>query len=318
MFRFHEAGTLLALLLVSLLSVGGTALGYQVFASGEVGRPLLYLQIFLAIVAGMAWLVCGTVNELRRTNARLQDIVTDQVLAERRLLRAREEGLAMAAHDVRVPLVGIRNLLQLFLKHHVASEDRKARDLLGQAVEAATQALAVASHHLASDKVAAIQPEPEPTDWVRLVAGVAERMRLAETPHPIEIRFETLLAELPGLVDRTRILQVLENLAGNAGKFSPPGGIVKIGLWAEGQTVVITVADQGPGIARSELPTLFRSVGFAGRAREGQCQRHRSLHRGQADARTGRGDRLRVEAGRGHGFHAPAAGGPPPWSRDRC
>lgn len=266
-FRFHEWGTSLALLLVSLLSIGGTALGYQVFQSDAVGRSLLYLQIFLAIVAGMAWLVCGTVNELRRTNARLEDIVTDRLLAERRVLQSREEGLAVAAHDVRVPLVGIRNLLQLFLKHHVPPEDSKARDLLGQAADAAGQALALASQLLEPEKVERIQPTPEPTDWVRLVAGVADRMRLAETPHPIEIRFETSLAELHGIVDRVRVQQVLENLTQNAGKFSPPGGVIGIGLRAEGQAVVITIADEGPGIPKSELPSLFRNVGFAGRLR---------------------------------------------------
>ena len=266
-FRFQELGTALSLGLVSLLGIGGTALGHQVSASTEPGRSLLYLQIFLAIVAGMAWMVCGNVNELRRLNARLEDIVTDRLLAERHVLREREEDVAVAAHDVRVPLVGIRNLLQLFLKHHVASDDSRARDLLGQAVEATGQALAVAARHLESDRVERLQPQPEPTDWVRLVAGVAERIGLAGTPHPVEIRFHSPLAALPGVVDRARALQVLENLAANAARFSPPGGVVGIGLRTEGETVVITVADQGPGIRKSEQPFLFRNVGFGGRAR---------------------------------------------------
>ncbi len=136
--RFHALGTVAALLLVSLLSIGGTALGHHVFASALPGRSLLNLQIFLAIVAGMAWLVCGAVNELRRLNARLADLVTERVVAERRLLREHEEGLALAAHDVRVPLVGIRNFLSLFLRHHVAPDDAPARQLLGQAADAAS------------------------------------------------------------------------------------------------------------------------------------------------------------------------------------
>lgn len=265
--RFHALGTVLALGLVSLLSIGGTALGHHVFASALPGRSLLNLQIFLAIVAAMAWLVCGAVNELRRTNARLADLVTERVLAEHRLLREHEEGLALAAHDVRVPLVGIRNLLSLFLRHHVAPQDAPARELLGQATDAAAQALAVAARHLAPEKVARLRSEPEPTDWVGLVAGVAERLRLADTPHPVEIRFETAFAQLPGVVDRARALEVLENLTANAMKFSPPGGVVTLGLAVDGPAVVLMVGDQGPGVAKSALPTLFRSVGFAGRRR---------------------------------------------------
>ena len=265
--RFHALGTVAALLLISLLSIGGTALGHHVFASAVPGHALLNLQIFLAIVAGMAWLVCGSVNELRRTNARLEDLVTERVLAERRLLREHEEGLALAAHDVRVPLVGIRNLLSLFLRHHVAPHDAPARELLGQAADAANQALAVAARHLAPEAVAHLQPAPEPTDWVPLVSGVADRMRLADTPHPVEIRFHTALEQLPGIVDRTRVLEVLENLTANAMRFSPPGGGVTLGLAAEGSTVVLTVSDQGPGVAKSALPLLFRLVGFAQRPR---------------------------------------------------
>lgn len=253
--RFHALGTVATLLLVSLLSIGGTALP---------GRSLLNLQIFLAIVAGMAWLVCGAVNELRRLNARLADLVTERVVAERRLLREHEEGLALAAHDVRVPLVGIRNLLSLFLRHHVAPDDAPARQLLGQAADAASQALAVAARHLAPETVARLRSEPEPTDWVPLVAGVAARLRLGDTPHPVEIRFETALERLPGVVDRARALEVLENLTANAVRFSPPDGVVTLGLAADGPAVVLTVSDQGPGVTKSALPTLFRSVGFAG------------------------------------------------------
>ena len=265
--RFHALGTVLALGLVSLLSIGGTALGHHVFASAVPGHSLLNLQIFLAIVAGMAWLVCGAVNELRRTNARLADLVTERVVAERRLLREHEEGLALAAHDVRVPLVGIRNLLSLFLRHHVAAHDAPARELLGQAAAAANQALAVAARHLAPEKVARLHSAPEPTDWVPLVAGVAARLRLADTPHPVEVRFETALEQLPGVVDRARALEVLENLTANAVRFSPPGGVVTLGLAAEGPAVVLTVGDKGPGVVESALPTLFRSGGFTGRRR---------------------------------------------------
>ena len=152
----------------------------------------------------------------------------------------------------------------LFLRHHVAPGDAPARELLTQAADAAGQALAVAARHLAPESVARLRSAPEPTDWVPLVAGVAERLRLADTPHPVEIRFQTALAQLPGVVDRARVLEVLENLTANAVRFSPPGGVVTLGLTAEEPAIVLTVSDQGPGVAKSALPSLFRSVGFAG------------------------------------------------------
>jgi signal transduction histidine kinase len=57
--------------------------------------------------------------------------------------------------------------------------------------------------------------------------------------------------------DAMRIEQVLNNLVGNAIKYSPEGGAVRIAARTEGDQVVIEVADRGIGIAKETLPSLF-------------------------------------------------------------
>lgn len=58
-------------------------------------------------------------------------------------------------------------------------------------------------------------------------------------------------------VDGAALALVLRNLLDNAVKFSPPGGHIDVVLAAGADAVLVTVADQGPGIADDELPFLF-------------------------------------------------------------
>jgi signal transduction histidine kinase len=58
-------------------------------------------------------------------------------------------------------------------------------------------------------------------------------------------------------MDRMKVQQVLRNLLSNAGKFSQPGGTVKICLTTHEGFARVTVDDQGVGVPEAELETIF-------------------------------------------------------------
>jgi two-component system sensor histidine kinase GlrK len=74
-----------------------------------------------------------------------------------------------------------------------------------------------------------------------------------------KITFKTEIDEnLPMIkIDRERILQVLRNLIGNAVKFTPEGGRVKVAARLKNQGVEVSVSDTGPGIRKESLTTIF-------------------------------------------------------------
>jgi signal transduction histidine kinase len=65
--------------------------------------------------------------------------------------------------------------------------------------------------------------------------------------------------DLPAVLgDANRLQQVLSNLLGNAIKFTPPGGTVKLEARSQGPAeLVVCVRDTGPGITADALPNLF-------------------------------------------------------------
>jgi len=73
------------------------------------------------------------------------------------------------------------------------------------------------------------------------------------------IRLETEVAqELPSVkLDRERVLQVLRNLIGNAVKFTPKAGRVKVAARAIHDKIEVSVRDTGPGVPEENLKTIF-------------------------------------------------------------
>ncbi len=67
-----------------------------------------------------------------------------------------------------------------------------------------------------------------------------------------------LPAGLPDVrVDTYRIGQVISNLLGNAIKFTPQGGTIRVSAHQQENEVVVSVADTGPGISVEHLPKIF-------------------------------------------------------------
>jgi two-component system, chemotaxis family, CheB/CheR fusion protein len=92
-------------------------------------------------------------------------------------------------------------------------------------------------HELVSEALDAVQPLIEESEHELVVSLAAE----------------PLLAD----VDRTRILQVLENLLTNAAKYTPPGGSIRLSTRKRGLQGVISVSDNGIGMSEELLPQVF-------------------------------------------------------------
>ncbi|HEV7594768.1 MAG TPA: ATP-binding protein [Gemmatimonadaceae bacterium] len=174
------------------------------------------------------------------------------------LARAREDVLGVVAHDLRNPLNLIQMTAELMLDEELPHPRRS--ELLGIAVRAAKE-----MNRLIEDLL----------DTVRLQSGrlsltvedvrVDDIIRRAdETFRPVaerrRVRFET--AGHDGVTvraDPTRVAQIVGNLLGNAIKFTPEQGSVKLLATPQDREVLFQVTDDGPGIPADNVSHIFDS-----------------------------------------------------------
>jgi signal transduction histidine kinase len=171
--------------------------------------------------------------------------------------RAREEVLAVVAHDLRNPLHVVGMTAHLLQEIEPPPEQR-AR-LVGVIGRAAAQMNRLVDDLLDAVRIETgrLSLEPAVTSARALLAQVEEAFHAAATERQVRLEIEPPPEELYLRADPGRVLQVLGNLVGNALKFTTPAGRVLVRAeWAE-ERVVFAVTDTGPGIPPEDLARLF-------------------------------------------------------------
>jgi signal transduction histidine kinase len=176
-------------------------------------------------------------------------------------MRALEDIIAIAAHDLRQPLTVLSGRAELLARQarRGASGDQLLTgldDIVKQA-RRATQ-LSEALLDVAQIEMGGFTVSVTQFDLVTLARQLIEDARTGVPAH-------SFLLEAPATLllcaDERRIGEVLRNLLDNAAKYSPPGAILlsleRTCTPGEPETVRICVRDHGRGVAEQELPRLF-------------------------------------------------------------
>jgi signal transduction histidine kinase len=210
------------------------------------------------------------VDELRATVGRaLERRRLRQRLVElEQLDRLKTQFLSMASHELRTPLTAVSGFMQIARRRmgrlggaaevpdSWRAEAQKADETLEMANRQAKKLARLIDElldvsRLQQGRVEMRLAEIELADVVR---EVGERMKLLSKGHEIETKIE---GAAPIVADRDRIEQVLENLVGNAMKYSPESGRIEMSLRVNGANAIVLVRDQGIGIAPAEVEKIF-------------------------------------------------------------
>lgn len=192
-------------------------------------------------------------------NARLYERAQEAV-------RARDQFLSIASHELRTPVTTIRGYAQLLLRAHAQgpiAPARLARYLttidketgrLGRLTQDLLDVSRLQTGQLALDR--------QPLDLAALVRAATERFAEQMTDaHRLEVALPAAPCRVSG--DADRIDQVLSNLLENATKYAPGGGLIAVELAVEDGNAVVRVRDEGIGLSPDAAEAIFEPFGRA-------------------------------------------------------
>lgn len=178
------------------------------------------------------------------------------VTAERELESRRREMQRLVSHELKTPLASLAGFGSMLERYHL-SEEELAR-VAGMIRRESERLLEMVSTFLDLERLGSGRLAPERAE-LDLAELARERYEVLAAATAGDGRTLTFQARGPARVrgDRQLLARVLDNLVGNALKYSPAGGEVAIELLVAGPRVELRVRDEGPGIPPEALPHLF-------------------------------------------------------------
>ncbi|HEY1534857.1 MAG TPA: hybrid sensor histidine kinase/response regulator [Polyangiaceae bacterium] len=169
---------------------------------------------------------------------------------------SRDALLSVVAHDLRNPL----NIISLAANTLLPRlSDASSRRTIERILRSAQRADRMIRDLLAAGAIETgrFTMDKQPVQTAELLLGALESQHSLAAAASVIVAAD-VSPELPPLeADEERLLDVLENLIGNAVKFTSPGGTITVGAKAQDNEVLVWVKDSGTGIRPEQLPHIF-------------------------------------------------------------
>ncbi len=246
----------------------------------ESNQTLLYTAIFLNQSLRTREYILVATQSGHRIAIDLSCIPTGDTFADRivtfrditnELAEEREQAefISTASHEMRTPVASIEGYLGLCLNPQTATVDERARKYL-DAAHAASKHLG----HLFKDLLDVTKIDDSranihlvPVDATEAVAFIVNEQSEAMQAKNIRYTFggqsrfsdkKHLTPKIYMAVDYDFLHEIVDNLVGNAIKYTPEGGEIKVSVKGEGDKVLITVTDTGIGIPSEDIGHIFQ------------------------------------------------------------
>ena len=223
-----------------------------------------------------------TVSSGKRIPVAISVLVTDD-MQQSRIITMRnitkelaEEGeqaefISTASHEMRTPVATIDGYLSLALNPQTASLDERARGYLTAAQAASKHLGKLFQDLLDVTKLddGKIRPHFEPAEMVSAVRTITNDHMMEANESKIKLTFGTADSNtfgnnlhieqvVYGFIDPNFMREIMDNIIGNAIKYTPEGGSVYVNVRGDGDRVLINVTDTGIGISADDIGHIFQ------------------------------------------------------------
>lgn len=235
----------------------------------EARRDLLWQMGLLAIVTIAAVMVLIVViwrdSKKEREYQESLEAANEEIQC---VMNQRERLLLTITHDIKAPAASIAGFIDL-MGDYVSS--RKGMECLhnikNSAVHLSHLVASLLDYHQLENGLMKVRPTT--FSLVRLVAECVEEMRLRAEEKGLRLSYDTTKAEGLFLADAFRIRQILDNLVGNAIKYTDCGGVTVKALVSKAMgkhQLTLSVKDTGKGMTTEDKRKVFQAFARLGNA----------------------------------------------------
>lgn len=183
---------------------------------------------------------------------------------ERRIDRMKSEFISLVSHQLRTPLSTMRWYLEMLITEDEGPLNQSQKEYVGQAAASNARMVHLVNALLNVSRIelGKFQLSPESIDLADLVRGIAATFDTEMRQKKIVFSLETGSAKIGVRSDKGLLLLIIENLIGNAVKYSAAGGAVRVAIRtdAAGSAAVLTVEDHGIGIPQVQQKDIGRRL----------------------------------------------------------
>ena len=183
----------------------------------------------------------------------------------------KQQFFSQISHELRNPLTAIRASAQLLLRRPAESLDAKGRHWVESIDDGVDRLLGLVTRILDLNRLrAGVFPlVREPVELDKITARALDVLGAQAEQQEVALETSTTGLDFTVTADEDGLTQIILNLVGNALKFTPPGGVVRVAVTDAGTHVELAVRDNGPGIPAADLQRIFEPYQQAHRGRKG-------------------------------------------------
>ena len=189
----------------------------------------------------------------------IQTIVYFRDIADRRKIdEMKDEFIGLVSHELRSPLTVIIGALNTAMSEAPRLSPKETNQLLQDAALEAEQLSHLVSNLLELSRAQAnrLVLHVEPVNLSKTVHKVVRSIERQSPRHRFLVDLPARLPPVPA--DQLRLERVLHNLLENSVKYSPKDTEIRVSARKEAGRLVVSIADQGPGISREDQARLFK------------------------------------------------------------
>ena len=199
------------------------------------------------------------IDQLRNACHYMAVTIQQQLSALQEDDRLRRELVTNISHDLRTPLASMQGYIETLIIKDESLDPGTRRQYLEIARKHASHLgrLIQDLFELAMLDASRVSPEFEQFCLAELIHDVVQEFELRAGEAEVSLEVDPPDADVAVYADISLIQRVLENLVGNALKYTPEGGKVSISVRANSVAAGVSVADTGAGISAQALPHIF-------------------------------------------------------------